>query len=246
MSSRNGIPVRAVLWDFGGTLYEYSTLESASIESLTELASWLGRSDVDTSQLLEHYQDGLRRAFGEYWNRPFYYHRDLFDSAIDGFANRLERQLDDPLRRRFHALQWQLHGRDVELRPGTLDTLRTLRERGVHLGMVSNIDDDHLQHLLAATGLARCFDSILSSEQARSCKPDGKFFDLALERAQCDASEALFVGDSLPQDVAGANAAGLRSVWIRRPHSQAPADGPQPLHIIESIPQILEIIEETA
>jgi FMN phosphatase YigB (HAD superfamily) len=32
--------IRAVLFDFGGTLYDYATLEPAERESLVELAHW--------------------------------------------------------------------------------------------------------------------------------------------------------------------------------------------------------------
>ena len=234
--------VRAVLWDFGGTLYEYQTLEVASREGLLQLAEWLGHTDLDGPLLMQHYRDGLLRAFTRYRGRPFYLHRDLFDSAIDGFAANLEAELDDSLRERFHRLQWKLHARDLTLRSGTFETLKTLRDLGVHVGMVSNIDDDHLEHLLAISGVGNSFDSILSSEQAGSCKPDGRFFRLALDQAGCEPEEALFVGDSLPQDIAGANAAGLRSVWIRRPGMEAPDDGPQPQHSIDAIPQVLDLL----
>jgi len=37
--------------------------------------------------------------------------------------------------------------RDFALRPGVRETLAELRARGLHLGMVSNIDDDQLSVL---------------------------------------------------------------------------------------------------
>ena len=97
--------------------------------------------------------------------------------------------------------------------------------RGLHLGIVSNIDEDDLHHLIDRGELRALFDSLLSSEAAGSCKPDARIFALALERAGCAPEEALFVGDSLPADVAGANRAGMRSVLLwHRDDKPPPAD----------------------
>jgi len=145
---------------------------------------------------------------------------------------------------RYRAKQWERHWRDFALRDGVHDTLQALRARGLHLGIVSNIDDDQLQHLLAVARIAPYFHSILSSEAARSCKPDHGIFKAALERAGCAAGEALFVGDTLTQDIAGANQAGLRSVLLwHRADREPPASGPQPQHVIRRIPDLLGLIE---
>ena len=45
-------------------------------------------------------------------------------------------------------------------------------------------------------------------------KPDTDPFERALSGLGVDPHEAVHVGDSLASDVAGANAAGLTSVWV--------------------------------
>jgi putative hydrolase of the HAD superfamily len=87
------------------------------------------------------------------------------------------------------------------------------------------------------------FDSILSSEAAQSCKPDPSIFQEALRRAGCPPQEALFVGDSLQQDIAGANRVGLRSVLIWSDAEREPTIGEHaPQHVIRRIPELLDLL----
>ena len=90
------------------------------------------------------------------------------------------------------------------------------------MGVVSNADDDFLDELMELRGIAAWVDDRTSSEEAQSCKPDQRIFEVALRKAARDASETLFVGDSLAHDVAGAHAAGMRTVLIEEPDSVAP------------------------
>lgn len=144
---------------------------------------------------------------------------------------------------RWFAIQHERRARAFKLRQGVVETLQELRSRGFHLGIVSNIDEDDLHHLIDLGGLRPCFDSLLSSEAARSCKPDTGIFHQALERAGCAPQEALFVGDSLPQDVAGANRVGLRSVLLwHRDDKPPPAEPVRPRHVIRHIPEVLRLV----
>jgi HAD superfamily hydrolase (TIGR01509 family) len=136
-----------------------------------------------------------------------------------------------------------MHRRDFVLRDGVVDTLQALRARGLHVGMVSNIDDDQLEHLIDVAGLRPYFDSLLSSEAAGACKPAPAIYTEALRRAGCAAGDALFVGDTLAQDIAGANRAGLRSVLIwHRDDKPPPHDGVAPQHVIRHIPELLSLL----
>ena len=124
-----------------------------------------------------------------------------------------------------------------------MQTLEALRRRGFYLGIVSNIDEDQLNELADITRIRPLFDLLLSSEIARSCKPDGLIFEKALDSAGCRPREAFFIGDTLAQDIAGANRAGLRSVLIwHRDDRTPPAQGPQPRHRIRQIPELLPLL----
>lgn len=95
------------------------------------------------------------------------------------------------------------------LAPGALEALEALRAAGLRLGIVTNGYTDVQQRKAARHGLDRMVDFVLPSEAARSHKPDRGIFAQALERAAAAPHEALFVGDLLHTDIAGARASGI-------------------------------------
>lgn len=233
----------AVLFDFGGTLYDYRDLRRGGQESLEAFVGWHGQA-AEPRDVEAAYRQALRKVFWDYLPRRFYYHRDMFRDALVEMARELGFDVEDALVDRYRRLQWELQERDFRLRAGVLRTLEALRDRGLHVGMVSNIDQDHLEHLVQVAGIEEHFDSLLSSEAVRSCKPDQRFFRRALQRAGCEAAAALFVGDSLPQDIAGANQAGMRSVLIwSRDDREPPETEHRPRHVIREIPELLPLVE---
>lgn len=73
-----------------------------------------------------------------------------------------------------------------------------------------------LRKQVARQPLRPFFDAVVVSGAVGVKKPDPAIFAPALEQTGLAADEAIFVGDSLEDDVAGARAAGLRPVLIRR------------------------------
>jgi 2-haloalkanoic acid dehalogenase type II len=236
------MPTRAVLFDFGGTLYDYATLAAGDLECLLSLVRWAG-IEAEPDALRRAQRDAMRQVFQAYLPRRFYLHRDMFRDAAAAFVTSFGLEPTPDLLERYRQMQWELHRRDFALREGVIDTLRELRRRGLHIGMVSNIDDDQLEHLIEVAELREHFDSLLSSETAGSCKPDPGIFEEALRRAGCAPAEALFVGDTLAADVAGANRAGLRSVLLWHRDSSPPPGGETAQHVIRRIPDLLQLID---
>jgi 2-haloalkanoic acid dehalogenase type II len=233
---------RAVLFDFGGTLYDYGNLQPGEVESLVELARAAGVA-AEPNAILRAHREALKKVFYGYLPRRYYLHRDLFRDAVAAMIESFGVAANSAHLDRYRASQWERHRRDFALREGVHDTLRALRARGLHIGMVSNIDEDQLAHLLALGELHPYFDSLLSSEAAGSCKPDPAIFHEALRRAGCRPDEALFVGDTIQQDIAGANRVGMRSVLIwHRSDRQPPYAEPRPMHVIRSIPELLDLV----
>lgn len=234
--------VKAVLFDFGGTLFDYRVLENAERECLLAFADELGLT-ASENEMHEAYRQALGMVFTAYLPRPFYYHRDLFADAFAEMLKRLGMPFDPALYDRYRVLQQERHTRDFRLRSGVTETLSSLKEKHLHLGIVSNIDDDQLSHLLAISGIESYFDQIVSSEQTRSCKPDPEIFNHALAGAGCPAGQILFVGDTPMQDIAGANRAGMVSVLIQtRPNSGLSEASLKPDHVIHEIPELLNLV----
>jgi putative hydrolase of the HAD superfamily len=99
--------------------------------------------------------------------------------------------------------------------PDAAPALRELRSRGLRLVVASNWDCS-LREVLASAGLRDLVDGAVSSAEAGAAKPDAAVFRAALAAAGCGAHDAVHVGDSEENDVAGAAAAGVRAVLLRR------------------------------
>jgi putative hydrolase of the HAD superfamily len=99
--------------------------------------------------------------------------------------------------------------------PDSAPALAELRERRLRLICVSNWDCS-LPDVLARVGLADLLDDIVASATVSARKPDPAIFRAALERAGCGPAEALVVGDTPEEDLAGAAAAGIAALLVRR------------------------------
>jgi HAD superfamily hydrolase (TIGR01549 family) len=80
--------------------------------------------------------------------------------------------------------------------------------------VVSNADERELRNAL--NHLELCPDYVITSESARSYKPETRIFEKALEVTGWTAERVLHIGDSLHSDVGGARRAGLHAAWVSR------------------------------
>jgi putative hydrolase of the HAD superfamily len=234
------VPHQAVFFDFGGTLFSYEGLREHFDRMLHELAV-RHRVDATSEKLRRVYRETMGRTFREFARRPFYLHRELFRAAHLAFLTELGANPDPDDGDVFYAAQSALGMARVVPREGARQTLEELRQRGIHLAVVSNIDDDQFDPLWDQVGLAAFFDATTTSEEARSCKPDPAIFRVALGKAgDPPPEEVVFVGDSVQHDVAGARALGMTTVLIT---SVAEELDPSPHHVISDLRALLEIVE---
>jgi putative hydrolase of the HAD superfamily len=114
--------------------------------------------------------------------------------------------------------------------PHAAEVLDRLR-RHVRLGLVTNGTSDLQRRKLALAGLADRFDVVVAACDIGVGKPDPAMFAATLEALDVTADEAVMVGNDLDRDIAGATAAGIRSLWIQ--HGQ---DGGADLHDLRELP----------
>ena len=235
---------RAVFFDFGGTLFSYADVWGRSFYPiLIEAIERLG-VDAEPAQAGAAFRDATRETFVEFRDRAYYLHRELYESTFERFARSLGAETASHQLDWFHERQRKLVVENFRLRADCLRVLGNLRERELHVAIVSNIDDDYLVPMIARTGLAGFLDAWTSSEEARSCKPDRTIFEVALGKAGVEASECVFVGDSEEHDIAGAGALGMQTVLIQEGDFRAPGSGvrAEAHHRIESLSEILPIV----
>lgn len=106
--------------------------------------------------------------------------------------------------------------------PEVLETLESLQEEGVHLGIISNAFPS-ARKILDDLELTAWFESIVLSYEEKSPKPDARIYHRAVDLAEIPAEEALFVDDR-PAFVDGAKAIHMHSLLLDR-HGQYAWEG---------------------
>jgi putative hydrolase of the HAD superfamily len=233
---------RAVFFDFAGTLFSDRALREVHLAQLRFVGETIGVTASD-AELRASYRDGMGVAYRSIATRPYYLHRELFGAAFVAMARALGGELDDDQVRRAVDLQYAATIAGAELRADCLDTLRELRQRRLHVQIVSNIDDEQLDGLVRRLGLEPAVDAWTSSEAAQSCKPDAGIYRCALGKAGCEPADVLFVGDSPAHDIAGPAALGMSTALLVAGARPVPPDTGADF-VIERLGQVVEIVEQ--
>jgi putative hydrolase of the HAD superfamily len=233
-------PIAAVFFDFAGTLFNDRDLRDIHLRQLRFVAE-AANIDATDRELRAAYRQGMGVAYRAVAVGPSYTHRALFGAAFSATADALGGTIDDAIAQEAVTRQYAATIEHAVLRSDVLTTLATLQRAGVHVGIVSNIDDEQLDPMLDRLGLRAVIDAATSSDGAGSCKPDPEIYRLAMGKAGAAPSQSLFVGDSLGHDVFGPAALGMRTAWL------APTPGAEPGHIrpdsvIDTLGDVLEIV----
>jgi putative hydrolase of the HAD superfamily len=99
---------------------------------------------------------------------------------------------------------------DIELYPDVVPTFDILAPH-FKLGLLSNGNT-----YPERCGLDGSFAFVVFSQDVQVVKPDPRIFHITAQRAGCELTEMLHVGDSLKNDVVGARNAGVPCVWLNR------------------------------
>ena len=209
-------PIRAVLFDWGDTLFESphapNVIREAArdagvtIDEREARAMWDGLWELSkTAEEHAKGRDLSREAHRRVW-------MDLFGRAstrVPGIDRVLYERVMDPA-------GWLPY-------PDTEPTLRALRDRRVPVGIVSNHAFD-LRPYFAAHGLDRYIDAYTISYEVGTPKPDPRIFNAACAMLASRPEETLMVGDD-PVSDAGAGGAGLQVYILPPPFAPGAARG---------------------
>ena len=104
---------------------------------------------------------------------------------------------------------------DLVLFADVKSVLSDLKEKGLYLGMISNVEQN-MDKQLESLGLTTLLDTIVTSQDTGIGKPNPPIFLEALKRAGVQPQEAIFVGDQYQVDVVGSRNAGMQAILIDR------------------------------
>jgi putative hydrolase of the HAD superfamily len=213
--------IKAVLFDWGNTLARWEFDPATYLEGHTRgLAAYGPGAPGQEAFTAAFGTDVLPRLLGPGEDEIDYAHEVaavLASLEADGDAGAVERFVvaENLVWRPRHPLE-----------PSVLELLDGLRDRGVKVGLVSNLFDPPqlMRELFAEIGLLPRLDALAVSAEVGKRKPSAAIFEAALRQLEVDAAEAAMVGDRLREDIRGAQAVGMMAIqatWFAEDDSGA-------------------------
>lgn len=129
----------------------------------------------------------------------------------------------------------------IELYPDAIPTLRSLKETGVKLGIITDGNVKRQKRKIELLGLSPLFDAIIYAEEAAP-KPSPTPFLAALERLNVRAADAFYIADNPLIDFRGAKEAGMKTIRVLQGEF---AVIPRNEHIDFEIEKLSELVELT-
>ena len=201
--------VEAVIFDWGGTLTPWRTIDPAAE------AEALGRAAVEAHPEAHLH---LHRATQRIWARV----KESQASATlaDIFAE--AGLVHDEGRLTAYREFWEPH---TLLDPDVPELLTRLREDGLRVGVLSNTVWPRAWHeaYFERDGVLHLLDGAVYSSEVPWTKPSPLIFRAAMAAVGAsDPARCVFVGDRLYDDVWGAGQVGMRTIHV--PHSEVPLE----------------------
>lgn len=231
--------IEAVLFDWGGTLDDGRWSDELALRANEAALARIGRGDVgaaNVSRWFQANQEMFRLESTDEVDLAEITEACLRELGCEPSADELEAYME----------AWQRSvARESHLHPDALELLRQLRERGLRLGLVSNTfaPGRFLSPRLDECGLGPAVDVVVLSSEHGKRKPDPTIFHVALDGLGVAPEQAVFVGDRLAADIAGAHDVGMTTVqatWFR---NEEQGDRVRPDYVAREPLEILEIID---
>lgn len=202
--------IQAVIYDLDDTLYDFNSSHPVATDLLGEKAhEMLG---VDKELFLKVYAEAYD-ALGHVLDKEKYI------GNCHSRTLRLQYALETlglplfPAVLTLYDVYWDFILNHAKREPHIEETMQKLKERGIRIGIGTNMTAKMQYRKLERLGLAKYIDFMVTSEESVFDKPDPAFFALAEKKAKCSKEQSLFIGDNLKFDALGASDYGMKGIW---------------------------------
>ena len=236
-------PVKALIFDLDDTLVVEKASAAAAFEATCELAAQ--QYDLDPAALQASVRDTCRDLWYNHCPARSYVVQ-IGISSWEALWSPFSGDGDDLRRLRAWAPDYRLHSwhnalrahgvEDIDLahelaesfpvhrrrRHVVYDDVRPALEqlgRIFRLALLTNGASDLQREKIAGAGIAPYFEEILVAGDIGVAKPHRRLFETMLARLKIRPSEAVMLGDSQSKDIQGAQALGLKAIWVNREHA---------------------------
>lgn len=204
--------LEAVFLDLGGTLLDPASDRRAHVAMMGTLREALDLV-APPEELWDRFQAHRARQvadLGTQWRAD----SDLARTVLQRLLTEEGQDLNTSAWGVFRRASWQEHLRHLRMFPETEEVLAGLRASPLHVGLVSDIDEDFLQLCCYVFPLDAYVNAMTTSDEVGVAKPDPAIFRRALAKAGTEPEAVVHVGDSQERDVQGARALGIRTVLL--------------------------------
>jgi putative hydrolase of the HAD superfamily len=250
-------PIRAVVFDMGGTLediYYDNAVHQEATRGLRErladqgLDPGLDLTDLQATVLLgmKAYQEWREQSQIELPAARVWAEFVFADgSAAQGRSCEWDRRLAAAAEDL--TFFYETHFQIRSLRPEAPALLRSLQKLGLGLAIISNIISHRtVETSLEAYGIDQYFAAVLTSARYGHRKPDERIFLEAARLMVLSPAACAYVGDTISRDVLGARRAGYGLVIQMKSFLTAKADrgrdGASPDAVIENLIQVVGLV----
>ena len=213
--------LKAVLFDLGGTLMEDEGDRDAKVAALAAVNDRFGISKSGDETFRWFLKD-----LGPYFaGQPVKWIpiRDHLRRNFIAYLRENGKTATDADCAWFESTYDAMHAERCRLFPDAISAIHRVRATGLHVGLLTDVDEKFVRVVLQAVRLAPLLDSVTTSEAVGVGKPNPKIFEAALARAGCAPSEAVLIGDSRTRDIAGAKTVGMLTLHLHRTGDADPA-----------------------
>jgi HAD superfamily hydrolase (TIGR01549 family) len=207
------MPLRAVIFDFIGTLVNCKDYCMVDSEAKLYAALISEGFDMEKDRFLEAYKETHQKyrrvryeQFREVTNAVW------VSEALCNLGFRATAE-DKRVKTALNVF-FQDFLNTLELRKGAKQLLNQTANQ-YRVGLISNFTHAPVIHKsLRKIGIHNCFNVVVISQEVEWRKPSHRIFCDTLSRLGVQAHEAVFIGDSPLEDIKGAKESGLRTVFV--------------------------------
>ena len=228
--------MRAVLFDWGGTITPFHNVDM--------LDGWLVAAKVLAPERADEVAEALLAAEREIWARTTSTLRsattaEVLRNAAEAVGLRVDELLHDDA----VAAYLEHWAPTTHPREDARQVLSALRERGLRLGLLSNTHwpRDWHEDLLSRDGLLDLLDARVYTSDLEHVKPHPEAFRELMRQVGVEPNDAVFVGDRQHDDIGGAAALGMRTVWVR--NDVVPPADVAPDAVIDELSELVPLID---
>ena len=228
--------IRAVLFDWGGTL--------TSFHSVDLIDAWRVAAEVLAPDRVDEVAEALLAAEAEVWERTT---TSMRSARIHEVLVTASRAVDLPVEQTVHRLATAAYFDHWTPTTGARDdarqTLSALKQRGLATGLLSNTHwprEQH-EHWLRRDGIDGLLDVRVYTSDLEHVKPHPEAFHALLSQLHVQPEAAVFVGDRLWDDVHGAHQLGMRTIWIR--NREVPFYDVEPDAVVDELGEVVGVVE---